>query len=136
MVEFFEFMNKILGRQKEFQRLYGIDLDTVDQRQKNLLAEAYLYRAAEEVFELRRTQPEGVLGRKTKQCENRRVMIHELIDILLFLANFQLTREITWEEIIEELPQVQRNNFEKRLQQLREEQQERETNVNKILQEQ
>lgn len=134
MKEFFDFMARVIERQKKFQEVReDIDLDRIDDLRRNQLAEAFLNRATQEVFELLRTQPEGVLGQKNPKDIDRSEMLGELADVHLFLINFMIVRAITWEELLETIPGVQQNNFNKALEKLRRRQETKENAINEIL---
>lgn len=135
MEEFIRFIAQIMANQKVFQEIReDLYIDQIDEQQRNALAHEFLNRANGEIHELLRTQPEGVLGQKNPKRLNRKEMLAELADVHLFLMNFMLIRNITWEDLLNTILEVQTNNFQKALERNKQQQKEKENRVNEILQ--
>lgn len=107
-------MNDILNKQKEFERLVGIPIDTILEKERNQMSEMFLYKAIEELIEARREFP-SVLNewsKSNKEADNVRVK-EELSDAFLFLSNLLLAWHITWDQFMEQVKSTQENNFSK-----------------------
>lgn len=105
-------LDEILKRQREFQKLCGINIDTILASEINSLSENFIFKAIEEMVELRKTFPSELnKWSKSRPLENRRETLDELSDSLLFLANFMLAKKISVPEMLESIQRVQRNNF-------------------------
>lgn len=104
----------ILDLQREFQLLCEVDIDTCDADKVNELSETFLFKAIEEIIELRKTFP-SVLNKwaKTQPTENKAETLDELSDVLLFLVNMCLVRKISPEEVLMALKTKQQINFQK-----------------------
>lgn len=122
-------MEEILRLQREFQRLCEIDIDTIVAKEINELSETYLFKAIEEIIELRKTFPSELnkWSKSQPDEENKQETLDELSDVGLFLMDFCLVRKITPEQVLEALKTKQKFNFtklkEKKLQILNEEMQ-------------
>lgn len=100
--------------QRELQRIHGFPIDSLYQGDRDRIAEIYIYKAMEELIELRKTQPSSLIPMsKVQPVINRDEMIKELVDVFLYLANFMLARKISIEEFYETLKKVQANNYKK-----------------------
>src|SRR5438552_103480 len=105
-------LEKIISRQREFQKLADVNLNTIVASEINALSEMYLFKAIEEIIELRKTFPSEInKWSKTQGGENRREILSELSDVLLFLTNFCIVRKITPDELLEVMAVVQEMNF-------------------------
>lgn len=105
--------NEILDKQREFQRLCEVNIDTIVDRDINALSEMYLFKAIEEIIELRKTFP-SELNRWSKSqptVDDRERILAELADVHLFLSNFCLVRKISPDELNAAIRKVQENNF-------------------------
>lgn len=120
--ELYDFVNDLIEEQVKFQDLCGADIFTKDTHQQNVNAEIYLMKAIEEIVELRRTQPSGLNPAWKGQGKpiDRDKMIKELADVHFFLLNFMISRGITVLDLLSVIKDVQNRNFEKRLQTLKE----------------
>lgn len=107
--------------QKEFQRLMQLPIDSEDPETKNRLAEIYLFKLIEEVVELRKTQPSGLVIHKKTPKIDRSEMLAETADVAMFLIDFMIVREITVFELMMKIKEKQSVNFAKRQSQLLEE---------------
>lgn len=101
----------IMNIQTVFQCMMGVDI--ADPKQIDTLSESYLFKAVEEIVELRRTTPAAILPYWKSQIKtiDREAMLKELADVLLYLSNFMLVREVTPPEILEAIRQVQIGNI-------------------------
>jgi uracil-DNA glycosylase family 4 len=105
---------QILETQREFQKLAEVNIDTIVASEINALSEMYLFKAIEEIIELRKTFPSELnKWSKTQGDENLRDILSELSDVALFLMNFILARKISLDQLLEFLPVVQEHNFMK-----------------------
>jgi uncharacterized protein YabN with tetrapyrrole methylase and pyrophosphatase domain len=103
-------IDQLLEKQKEFQKLCKIDLEVEPYH----LSEGYLFKAIEEITELRKTFPSSFNKyEKVEKIVNRQRTLEEFCDVILFLMNFALVWKFTQEEVLEALKYVQRNNFHK-----------------------
>jgi NTP pyrophosphatase (non-canonical NTP hydrolase) len=101
-------MDELLRRQREFQKQAGLKIDTIVESERNQLGEMYLFKAIEEVIELRREFP-STLNKwsKNQKLADRTNILNELSDVMLFLMNFCLVWRITPEELTKNIEQVQ-----------------------------
>lgn len=107
-------MNDIRKKQIEFQRLLGYPVDSLVDSDRNEMAEKYLFKAIEEIIELRREFPSVVnpWSKHQKEANIERVK-EEFADVLLFLMNFANVWKLSDEDIIDTIKKVQINNFNK-----------------------
>ena len=109
-----EELNQILKRQKEFQKAVGFDVDSDKESVRNELSEKYLFKAIEEIIELRKEFPSMMNPwSKSQGLSNEQRVREELVDVLLFLLNFAIVWRISLDEILYEMKKVQDNNFAK-----------------------
>lgn len=101
-------LSRVVELQLEFQKLCDIDL-TANEHE---LSEMYLFKAIEEVVELRKTLPSHLnKWAKTQGEDNREETLSELADVLLFLLNFSIVKKITPEETLIAIMKKQEENF-------------------------
>lgn len=109
-------LNQIIEKQKRFQKLCGKQIETEDNFTKSFLSEMYLFKAIEEVVELRKTFPSALNESAKIQPEiDRTELLKEFSDVLLFLMNFAILWKISDEELLNTIEFVQTNNFSKKL---------------------
>lgn len=103
-------LQQILEKQKEFQHLVGTPID--DAEQMNFLSEVFLFKAIEEIIELRKEFPSGLNKRSKsyKQADEQRIY-EELSDVVLFIMNFMIVRGLSLEKLHAIMIDVQANNF-------------------------
>lgn len=107
-------IDHILRRQLEFQRLVNIPIDEESMETKLHLAENYLFKAVEEIVELRKTMPSSFNKyEKNPSTAEQIQMLKELSDVLLFLINFCLVWNFSIKDIMNTIDLVQMNNFKK-----------------------
>jgi NTP pyrophosphatase (non-canonical NTP hydrolase) len=107
-------VNQIISRQKEFQKAVGFQVDSDKESIRNELSEKYLFKAIEEIVELRKEFPSMMNPwSKSQGLSDEKRVREELVDVLLFLLNFAIVWRITPTEILEEMKKVQDKNFEK-----------------------
>ena len=105
-------MNEILEKQKEFQRLVGFPIDSIRESDRNEMAEKYIFKAIEELIEVRKEFPSTMNPWSKKQKPSDRTRVREeFTDVLLFLANLMIVWKFTPDEMLKSLTDVQNNNF-------------------------
>ena len=107
-------MNDILQKQKEFEALVGVPIDTILEKERNQMSEMFIYKMIEELVEARREFP-SVLNewsKSNKEANHQRVK-EELSDAFIFLSNLLLAWRIPWDEFITQVRKTQQNNFTK-----------------------
>lgn len=119
-------MIEILKKQQEFERLVGVPIDTILEKERNQMSEMFIYKAIEELVEARREFP-SVLNewsKSNKEANNQRVK-EELSDAFLFISNLLLAWHIPWDDFLIQVRSTQENNFtkikEKKMKRLNEE---------------
>lgn len=106
---------EIVRRQRNFQHLAKIPIDSNDQEVKIYWTEVFLLKAIEELVEFRKTMPSSLNKvEKNVPVLDRRRMQEEFSDVLLFLINIG----IIWDffddtQLWEILMDVQAFNFNK-----------------------
>ena len=109
-------LSEITELQKKFQKLCGKHIETEDNFTKSLLSEMYLFKAIEEIVELRKTFPSALNdSAKIQPKIDRNELLKEFCDVALFLLNFSILWKISLNEFIESLKLVQSNNFKKKI---------------------
>lgn len=105
-------LKQIQEGQKEFQRMVDYPIDSITAKDRNEMAEKYLFKMIEEVVELRKEFP-SVMNpwSKSQKNEDTTRIKEELSDIFLFLINFVNIWRFTEEELLEVLSGVQERNF-------------------------
>lgn len=108
-------MNKldlIIRDQQDFQRLLGIPVDSFAEVDVLQMAELHCFKTFEEIAELRKTFP-STLNKyeKNKPVIDRKRIRQEMCDIFLYMINFGSVWKMTPDELLEELQEVQTNNF-------------------------
>lgn len=107
-------LEKLLERQRQFQRLCEIDIDSTQETEVNRLSEVYLFKAIGEIIELSNTFPsEFNKFAKSPGKGLHEEILAELCDTLFFLMNFALIRKLNVTEIQNMMETVQDNNFVK-----------------------
>lgn len=105
-------MKDILKKQKEFEKILNIPIDTVLESERNELSEIFILKTIEELIEVRREFPSQMNKWSKTQTEANLTRIKiELADVFLFFTNLLLTWKIDWEEFIYAVKFVQNNNF-------------------------
>lgn len=100
-------------KQMEFQDLVGVKIDDLSELERSTLSEKYLFKAIEEIIELRKTFPSGFFLEKNTPDFDRDALLREFVDAQLFLANFGILWKIDEEELSRTIDWVQNNNFTK-----------------------
>ncbi len=110
----FQMLNRVSRRQRAFQTMVGLNIDTIVEEDRNRLAEMYIFKGIEELVELRKTFP-SVLNKASKHTPNVDMIRvkEEASDTLLFMLNFLMVFHIDFNEILETVDLVQNNNFAK-----------------------
>jgi len=105
-------IKEILERQKSFQAFVGFPVETVVEHERNELSEKYLFKAIEEIIELRKEFPSAVnpWSKVQKNADKSRIL-EEFSDVILFLSNFMNVWKISPEELLTVIEQVQFENF-------------------------
>lgn len=107
-------LDRIIERQKEFQRGLGWPIDSVSEIDRNELSEKYVFKAIEELVELRREFPSVMnpWSKHQKPADLNRVK-EEFSDVLFFLINLAIVWRFSPEDMLDILDKVQTNNFKK-----------------------
>lgn len=107
-------MKDILEKQKGFERLVGVPIDTILEKERNQMSEMFVYKAIEELIEVRREFP-SVLNEwsKSNKDANAPRVKEELADAFLFLSNLLLAWHISWDDFLRQVIITQKNNFTK-----------------------
>lgn len=105
-------IDRIRQTQLEFQRAMGFPVDTISAKERNEVAEKYLFKLIEEVVELRKEFP-SVMNpwSKTQKDEDLTRIKEELSDVILFILNFINIWRFSTDEVVEAIEQVQIGNF-------------------------
>jgi NTP pyrophosphatase (non-canonical NTP hydrolase) len=105
-------MHSIIQAQKDFQKAVGTPME--DPNQLNFLSEVFLFKAIEEIIELRKEFPSGLNKRsKTMKEVDEQRLYEELSDVVLFLLNFMIVRGMSVEKLLAVIKEVQINNLAK-----------------------
>lgn len=105
---------KIIEAQGEFQKLCGIDFDNIGDKERYAVAEVYVFKAIEELIELRKTFPSTMNSyAKNQILAGRKETVSELVDTFFFLINFSLAMGIDTTTLVNTMNEVQTNNFAK-----------------------
>lgn len=106
-------IKEIVERQREFQKEVGFPIDSVRESDRNEMAEKYLFKAIEEIIELRKEFPSAVnpWSKEQKVADLTRIR-EEFSDVLLFLINFMIVWRLSPEEILSQLEINQDMNFD------------------------
>lgn len=109
-----EKINKIIERQKDFQRIVGFPIDSNLESDRNEMSEKYVFKLIEEAIELRKEFPSVMnpWSKKQKEVDLLRVK-EEMSDVLLFFVNLLITWKFSFDEILDVIVKVQENNFSK-----------------------
>ena len=107
-------IEKIIQRQKEFQRFIGFPIDSNLEKDRNELSEKYLFKMIEEAIELRKEFPSimNPWSKKQKEADMTRIL-EEMSDVFLFFVNLLVTWRVTAWELFEVVKKVQDNNLQK-----------------------
>lgn len=105
-------MNEIRKKQEEFQKVVGFPVDSKKEDDLLQMSETYIFKAIEELIELRKEFP-SIMNpwSKDQRMSDRQRILEEFSDVQLFLINFANIWNLTDEEIVENLKFVQRRNF-------------------------
>ena len=105
-------MEKILERQKVFQRLLGLPIDTVLEDERNEMAESFVFKLIEEAIEVRKEFPSRMnkWSKKQKRANIPRIK-DEMSDVYLFLMNLLAVWKIDVEDFMDNVESVQSANF-------------------------
>lgn len=107
-------LNDIIKGQEAFQELCEVNIKTIVAKDINEHSERYLFKAIEEIIELRKTFPSELnQWAKNQGSENKQEIKEELADTMMFLINFCLVRRISPQELLETMALVQEVNFNK-----------------------
>jgi uracil-DNA glycosylase family 4 len=104
----------ILKKQKEFQLEVGFPILSQREADRNSMSEKYIFKAIEELIELRKEFPSSMnpWSKNQKSADIQRIH-EEFSDVLLFLMNFMIVWKITPEEVLSQLKETQENNFQR-----------------------
>ena len=107
-------LNEISKKQYELQKLVGFPIDSIRESDMNQLGEVYIFKAIEELIELRKEFPSVMnkWSKKQKVTDKKRIL-EELSDVMFFLMNFCISFRIKPEELLEEMGNIQDVNFTK-----------------------
>mgnify|MGYP001580030848 CR=1 FL=1 len=107
-------MIDILKKQREFEQLVGVPIDTILEKERNEMSEMFIFKAIEELVETRREFP-SVLNKwsKNNKDANTDRVKEEISDAFLFMSNLLLAWRISWEEFLTQVRITQQNNFTK-----------------------
>ena len=107
-------IERIIEKQKEFQRFVGFPIDSNLENDRNELSEKYVFKLIEEAIELRKEFPSVMnpWSKKQKEADFSRIK-EEMSDIFLFFINLLITWKFSFEEIVDMIEKVQENNFMK-----------------------
>lgn len=105
---------QISNNQRNFQRVVGFPIDSISARDRDEMSEKYLFKAIEEIVELRKEFPSVMnpWSRTQRQIENLDAIKDELADVMLFLVNFINVWGITEDELWDSLLAKQQKNYE------------------------
>lgn len=108
------YLNNIIKKQIEFQKNVGFPIESILESDRNELSEKYIFKAIEELIEVRKEFP-SVMNPWSKNQKNadREKILNEFSDVLLFLINFSIVWKIKPEEILESIEKTQSFNFSK-----------------------
>lgn len=104
---------KIRDIQKEFQRVVDFPVDSISAADRDEMSEKYLFKAIEEIVELRKEFPSVMnpWSRTQREIENLDDIKAEFADVYLFLMNFLNVWKITDDEILDAIMAKQEKNF-------------------------
>lgn len=107
-------LETIINKQRELQRLVEFPIDSIRESEINQLGEVYIFKAIEELIELRKEFPSVMnkWSKKQKVTEKSRVL-EELSDVMFFITNFCIVFKITPDELLKTMSDVQEVNFDK-----------------------
>ena len=99
--------------QKEFQRMVDFPVDSMSAADRDEMSEKYLFKAIEEIVELRKEFPSVMnpWSRTQRQIENLDDIKAEFADVYLFLMNFLNVWKISDDEILDAIMAKQEKNF-------------------------
>jgi NTP pyrophosphatase (non-canonical NTP hydrolase) len=105
-------LNQIKNKQIEFQKLVGFPVDSIIEQEICKLGELYIFKAIEELIELRKEFPSSMNPwSKDQKTSDRDRILEEFADVSLFLINFANVWKLSNEEILETISRVQELNF-------------------------
>lgn len=109
-----EKLNRLIKRQKEFQKAVNLPIDSFVDSDRNRITEDYLFLTIKEIIELSREFPSMMnkWSKHNKVADPQRIK-EEFSDILLFLINISIVWKLSPEEIMKQLIENQINNFNK-----------------------
>ena len=119
-------MIDILKKQREFEELVGVPINTVLEKERNEMSEMFIFKSIEELIEARKEFP-SVLNQWSKHNKesNPTRVKEELADAFLFISNLLLAWHISWDDFLTQVRKTQQNNYsrvkEKKLKALNEE---------------
>lgn len=107
-----EKLQTIINGQREFQKLVGFPIDSIREVDRNEMSEKYIFKAIEELIEVRKEFPSMLnpWSKTQKFADNTRVA-EEFCDVLLFLINFMIVWKFSPSMILGQLIETQRKNF-------------------------
>jgi uracil-DNA glycosylase family 4 len=104
----------LIKLQEDFQLAVGFPIDSQLESERNRLSEIFLFKAIEEIIELRKEFPSAMNPwAKTQKFADTSLVLKEYCDVLLFLINFANLWKFSPEQILESLKSVQHANFQK-----------------------
>lgn len=105
-------MDDIVHKQIQFQIEVGYPIDSKKEADLTEMSEKYIFKAIEELVELRKEFP-SVMNpwSKEQKTADRSRILEELAGVLLFIMNFAAIWKISDTEILETIKFVQERNF-------------------------
>jgi NTP pyrophosphatase (non-canonical NTP hydrolase) len=109
-----EKFKQISDTQHDFQKLVGFPVDSMTARDRDEMSEKYLFKAIEEIIELRKEFPSVMnpWSRTQRRIEDLHDIKMELADVFLFLINFVNVWGISEDELWDALIEKQQHNYD------------------------
>lgn len=107
-------LEQLVENQRLFQKGLGWPIDSVTEGDRNELSEKYVFKAIEELVELRREFPSVMnpWSKHQKSADLTRIK-EEFSDVLMFLINIAIVWKFSLEDVLDNLESTQKNNFKK-----------------------
>lgn len=107
-------MKDLLKKQREFEKVIGVPIDTILEKERNQMSEMFLFKLIEEAIETRREFPSvmNAWAKNQKQADPQRIS-EELSDVFLFFINLLIVWRIDWPDFIEQVKKTQNENYTK-----------------------
>jgi len=101
----------VIEKQKDYQRYVDFPIDTLREAERNELSEKYIFKAIEELIELRKEFPSMInpWSKHQKNSDTDRIR-EEFSDVMLFLINFSIVWKLTPTQVLESLEKTQNTN--------------------------